>query len=53
MRIAMIFDVESSAGIRARHHNEWRDRRFEPPGIALYGAQKVAKAKLPVMYYSA
>jgi hypothetical protein len=26
--------------------NKWRDRRSDPPDVAFYGAQKVAKTKL-------
>jgi hypothetical protein len=29
-----------------RRHKEWRGRRFDPPEVALYGMQKVAKAEL-------
>jgi hypothetical protein len=33
----------------AQRHNKWRDRRFDPPDVALYGAQKVAKTKLAML----
>jgi hypothetical protein len=36
---------DSIAGTGAEPHKQWRDRGFEVPYMALYGAQKVAKAK--------
>ena len=30
----------------AERHKEWRRRLFDPPDVALYGTQKVAKTKL-------
>jgi hypothetical protein len=35
--------VESIASIQAGQHNEWREPRFDPLGMALYGAPKVVK----------
>jgi hypothetical protein len=40
---------ESSAGTRSERHNEWRDRRFDLPAMARYGASKVAKTKLATL----
>jgi hypothetical protein len=37
---------DSIAGTGAEPHKPWRDRGFELPYMALYGAQKVAKTKL-------
>jgi hypothetical protein len=40
---------ESTAGARTRRHKEWRGLRFDPLYGPVYGAPKLAKAKLPLL----